>query len=63
MKTQTHNVYDAESHCISGMDGTNCSTRQEFEEAYAKGCGWESAEQMRKHYPIWTYTFVLRSED
>ena len=32
--------------------------RKDILEAYAKGCGWNSAEQMRAYYPIDSYQFV-----
>lgn len=43
---------------VSGCDISECTTREDMLEAYAKGCGWRNAEQMRTAYPIDQYQFI-----
>jgi hypothetical protein len=51
-------VYNEKGELVSHtrkIDGS--PTHSEILDSYAKGCGWPSADEMRKYYPIDLYQF------
>ena len=54
------NVYNEKGKLVSGTHAEPGWTREQIEESYARGCGWSSAEEMRKYYPLHQFRFEPR---